>query len=635
MNEEAFLQAIREDPDDDAPRLVYADWLEERGDPRAELIRIQLELARTDEHDDNRLDLEVRNDRWFAEHGDRWLSRLPVRAEGQPGAPPYRVQPVDPSVLRAAEGVEWLFRRGLPEVLRADSFAAFRRAGESPRAGTALVAVHLGNLHGTKALARSRLLEGLRELRLHDGHFRDAGLEHLLHSPHLSRLAALALTDDRLTAAGCRALAGWPGLAGLRDLDLHRNWFGDAGARELARSPHLPGLKRLTLWVNDLGPAAAEALAGSDLLAGLRELDLSHNDVGDAGVLALARSGRLGGMERLQLRACRVGRRGMWELARANLPRLRRLDLSQNDPGGEAVEILASAPFLPRLTELSLPRSDSGAALIRALAEVDLSSLRALDLAADSFERDSVAALARWRPFPNVRALRVWGGDGLPGEVLAALGESPALPALTRLDLSDARIGDEGARALAASPLLSRLRALRLWENSIGPAGAKALGASGRLANLRLLRLGFNQIGDEGLAGLLRSPNPPPLTWLDLQCNHIGAEGIRALVDRADRLPLTHLNLSSNRLGDDEAVLLARSRLVARLTRLDLRSNGITDRGAEALLAAAQNNPGLHLILPAGYAVPTGPAGASLEMQARIERELGRRGECLYGVTSW
>jgi uncharacterized protein (TIGR02996 family) len=25
--EDAFLQAILDDPDDDAPRLVYADWL--------------------------------------------------------------------------------------------------------------------------------------------------------------------------------------------------------------------------------------------------------------------------------------------------------------------------------------------------------------------------------------------------------------------------------------------------------------------------------------------------------------------------------------------------------------------------------------------------------------------------------
>ncbi len=41
MNQEsAFLQAIRENPTDDTPRLIFADWLEERGDPRSEVLRL-------------------------------------------------------------------------------------------------------------------------------------------------------------------------------------------------------------------------------------------------------------------------------------------------------------------------------------------------------------------------------------------------------------------------------------------------------------------------------------------------------------------------------------------------------------------------------------------------------------------
>jgi uncharacterized protein (TIGR02996 family) len=39
--EGAFLRAVHAAPDDSAPRLVYADWLEERGDARANLIRLQ------------------------------------------------------------------------------------------------------------------------------------------------------------------------------------------------------------------------------------------------------------------------------------------------------------------------------------------------------------------------------------------------------------------------------------------------------------------------------------------------------------------------------------------------------------------------------------------------------------------
>jgi uncharacterized protein (TIGR02996 family) len=43
-DEAPFLAAIQADPDDQAPRLIYADWLEERGDPRGELIRIEEEM---------------------------------------------------------------------------------------------------------------------------------------------------------------------------------------------------------------------------------------------------------------------------------------------------------------------------------------------------------------------------------------------------------------------------------------------------------------------------------------------------------------------------------------------------------------------------------------------------------------
>ena len=45
--ESALLAAILADPADDTPRLVYADWCDENGQPdRAEFIRAQCELAR-------------------------------------------------------------------------------------------------------------------------------------------------------------------------------------------------------------------------------------------------------------------------------------------------------------------------------------------------------------------------------------------------------------------------------------------------------------------------------------------------------------------------------------------------------------------------------------------------------------
>jgi len=48
-DERAFLRAICAEPGDDTPRLVFADWLQEHDRPeRAEFIRVQVELARTE-----------------------------------------------------------------------------------------------------------------------------------------------------------------------------------------------------------------------------------------------------------------------------------------------------------------------------------------------------------------------------------------------------------------------------------------------------------------------------------------------------------------------------------------------------------------------------------------------------------
>jgi uncharacterized protein (TIGR02996 family) len=44
VNDEAFLSAIEADPADNTRRLVYADWLEGQGNPRADFIRLRLQV---------------------------------------------------------------------------------------------------------------------------------------------------------------------------------------------------------------------------------------------------------------------------------------------------------------------------------------------------------------------------------------------------------------------------------------------------------------------------------------------------------------------------------------------------------------------------------------------------------------
>src|SRR5215472_2671870 len=81
-HEEGLLQAIIDEPDDDGLRLIYADWLEERGDPRSEFIRVQVELARLPEYDPRRFELEEREQALLADYEQEWLGALHEQVSG-------------------------------------------------------------------------------------------------------------------------------------------------------------------------------------------------------------------------------------------------------------------------------------------------------------------------------------------------------------------------------------------------------------------------------------------------------------------------------------------------------------------------------------------------------------------------
>lgn len=54
-DDEAFLDALRASPNDSVGRLVYADWLDEQSDPRAEFLRLEVRVAGGGLSDDERI----------------------------------------------------------------------------------------------------------------------------------------------------------------------------------------------------------------------------------------------------------------------------------------------------------------------------------------------------------------------------------------------------------------------------------------------------------------------------------------------------------------------------------------------------------------------------------------------------
>ncbi len=66
-----FLSQVYAAPHDDAPRLVYADWLLQRGDPRGELISLQLDRWRRGDDWPSARESEL-----LAAHEEAWLGPL-------------------------------------------------------------------------------------------------------------------------------------------------------------------------------------------------------------------------------------------------------------------------------------------------------------------------------------------------------------------------------------------------------------------------------------------------------------------------------------------------------------------------------------------------------------------------------
>ena len=78
-DERALLAAIWAEPHDDTARLVYADWVDEHDRPdRAAFIRLQIELAKLDEWDEDRRPALVKREQFlWKKHAKGWKAGLP------------------------------------------------------------------------------------------------------------------------------------------------------------------------------------------------------------------------------------------------------------------------------------------------------------------------------------------------------------------------------------------------------------------------------------------------------------------------------------------------------------------------------------------------------------------------------
>lgn len=299
-----FMPAIHADPDDDVPRLIYADWLEDRGDPRGEFIRVQCELADRRTPYFRREELEQRERELLARHEAEWAAPL----RGWVNHWKFRRGFPDEILL-----TEWAFLTHADTLYRLVPATALRLQFAGPHLRRVLdcpslrivrrldLSDHYLGAAGVKALAEAPHLPALRELDLGATGVSGAATEILAQSPNLSRVIWLRLADRaaergnptvRFLADGilADALAASPYLRQLGTLDLRHQLMESAGFPTLVLAQQLPSLHTLWLEGNRIDDEAVIAAAQSPLIARLHTLGLGGNELTDWGILALAES---------------------------------------------------------------------------------------------------------------------------------------------------------------------------------------------------------------------------------------------------------------------------------------------------------------------------------------------------------
>ena len=317
---DALVRAICEFSDDDTPRLLYADFLEENGEvERAGFVRAQIELARTPDWEPFAVWCGQRQPEW-SESGTPFRGTLPE--------------------LEPASGIEWHakpFRRGL----------GWRAVVRS--------------LHAWKRIA-PRLYETapVGELHLNPPSVRDDWIA-FASSETIRHLRSVHL-DGTSPVEPIRALCASPFATGIIDISFHR--ASSPGLPELIedllKTPLGQGLKGLHFHVGyESLEYLIDALAGAETTR-LERLSFRTMGLTPARLDRLLQSRLTSELLALELRNERLGLESDATYANwfARLPAsLQTLGVSEAQLDWPAIEALATCAQVKRLKALDLSRN--------------------------------------------------------------------------------------------------------------------------------------------------------------------------------------------------------------------------------------------------------------------------------------
>ena len=547
---DGFLAAIREHPDDDAPRLIYADWLDEHGEPeRAEFIRLQIAAAELPEDDPRACDLNIRAEEILAEHETNWLGEWSQRL------------------------VRWTFWRGFLDSVTVEA-EQFLRYG--------------------KALFQEFPVEGITFVGRDGGAVESIFPAILLWNPVLEQVRSLQIAaHSPPPTVWANELATLPAFSGLRELFLSDEGhlgeppFGQMLLSRILQSRTCANLEVLdftSISVPGMGDSVVGALTDAVFAPHLKSLSLAGQGIGDTGAAILASDSQFRGLESLHLAGCPdMTPEGVQALLHSSvLTRIRQLWL------GPSVNprLIATAPIAHRLESLDLWPSVERNSWSEASWHIfgsspQLQRLGHFSIANSPIGPEGVQFLSAEGSLPALRSFAAWNQEGDGDAIIAALADRPHPERFTSLALVNTGVSMRGIHTLASSPLLSGLSKLRISWDPLPTASLQELLESSHLSR-RLTSLdlaGWNLRGG-GWQMLASCPRLANLTYLNVSNAGIDAEGMAALLASPYLRKLTALHLGGER-SSEALRLLASSSGLPRLREV------VVDTGADTDTVAA------------------------------------------------
>jgi uncharacterized protein (TIGR02996 family) len=336
---------IRAARGDDGPFLVYADWLQTKGDPRGQLIITQHQLAQ----DPGNKKLRATERALFAEHGNYFLppslAKVLAGQRKRDAAPPTelvwrcgfidrirlarrspRTPELEPILAELLAHPSAQFARSITfgAVGAPDDHSYISLLATVTRARPALLEeLEIGDAAAdqeaiafTRAGDLSQLVNALPDLRRLAVRTGSLRFSTQLKHPHLRELALVTSELSAVNLAKVVKLA-MPSLVAF-ELEVNGLTLRPADLATLLANKSFASLKKLALRRTAATATLLEAIIKAPLTAGLDELDLSDGDLGDPAAIQITHyAARLGHLKRLVLDGNRISPPALSRIASA------------------------------------------------------------------------------------------------------------------------------------------------------------------------------------------------------------------------------------------------------------------------------------------------------------------------------